>query len=118
MAYAENTKIKNNDGQIINPAENENITLLKRIFQLLKPLSIISGAGQNRLNVDVNAVGTVTAVTTVSTVTTVTGVTGVTGVTNVTTLGTLNNLGNIPAFDLMKASSRTAYNTGVRSNIN
>jgi hypothetical protein len=120
MAYGENTKIKDSLGQIIDPAQNENITFLRRIFQILKPLSIITGGGSNRLNIDVNAVTTLPTVATVTTVTTVSTVTTVTGVTNVTTVGTLNNLaavGGIPGFDLMKAASRTAYNTGIRANI-
>ena len=82
------------------------ITLLRRIFQLLKPLGVVTGGGSNRLSVDVNSVtGAVATVTTVTTVTTV---------------GTVNNqanMGGVSAFELMKAMSRTAYNSGVRANI-
>jgi hypothetical protein len=114
MAYGENTKIKNSSGQIIDPVQDENVTFFKRIIQILKPLSIITGGGSNRLNIDVNAVTTLPTVATVTTVTTVSTV------TTATTVGTLNNLaavGGIPGFDLMKAASRTAYNTGIRANI-
>jgi hypothetical protein len=120
MAYAENTKIKDSLGQVIDPAQNDNVTLLRRIFQLLKPLAVITGGGSNRLNVDVNAVTAVTTVTTVTTCSTVTNVTNLPTLANVTTVAALNNLvaiGNIPGFDLMKAASRTAYNSGIRSNI-
>lgn len=86
-----------------NLATEGGITLLRRIFQLLKPLGVVTGGGSNRLSVDVNSVtGAVATVTTV------------------TTVGTVNNQGNmggVSAFELMKAMSRTAYNSGVRANI-
>lgn len=86
-----------------NLATEGGITLLRRIFQLLKPLGVVTGGGSNRLSVDVNNVtGAVATVTTV------------------TTVGTVNNQGNmggVSAFELMKAMSRTAYNSGVRANI-
>lgn len=86
-----------------NLATEGGITLLRRIFQLLKPLGVVTGGGSNRLSVDVNNVtGAVATVTTV------------------TTVGTVNNqanMGGVSAFELMKAMSRTAYNSGVRANI-
>lgn len=91
-----------------NLATEDGITLLKRVLLLLKPLGIVTGGGSNRLSVDVNAVGTLATVTTVTTVTTT------------TTVGTVNNqanMGGVAAFDLMKAMSRSAYNTGIRSKI-
>lgn len=114
MSYFETTKIKNDQGEQINPATDEGLTLLRRIFQLLKPLGQITGAGSNRLSVDVNNItggsvavssGTVTTVSTVTTVTTV------------STVANQTNIANVSAFDLLKATSRTAYNTGNRSNI-
>ena len=117
MAYFEKTNISNTDGQAVNPAEEGSLALLRRIFQLLKPLGIITGGGSNRLSVDVNNVGTLGTVTTVSTVT---GVTTVTTVTGVTTVGTVNNqaaMGGIPAFDMMKSLSRAGYANGPRANI-
>lgn len=98
MAYFEAFRQKNSSDQVINPATEESLTLLRRIAILLKPLGQITGGGSNRLSVDVNS-GTVTTVTTVNTVTSV------------------NQLGGITTFDLLKAMSRTAYNGGVRSNI-
>ena len=86
-----------------NLATEGGITLLRRIFQLLKPLGVVTGGGSNRLSVDVNSVtGAVATVTTV------------------TTVGTVNNqanMGGVSAFELMKAMSRPAYNSGVRANI-
>lgn len=111
MAYFEKTNISNTDGQAVNPAEEGSLALLRRIFQLLKPLGIITGGGSNRLSVDVNNVGTLGTVTTV---------TGVTGVTTVTTVSTVNNqaaMGGIPAFDMMKSLSRAGYANGPRANI-
>ena len=72
--YIETTKLKDTDGNIVSPAEEGSLSLLRRIFQLLKPLGIISGNGSNRLSVDINNIsgGTVGTVSTVTTVTTVT----------------------------------------------
>ena len=83
------------------------MTWLKRIFQALKPLSVITGGGSNRLSVDINnvAAGTITTVTTVSTI------------TNAVPVGNIATIGTIPGFDLMKAMSRQAYNSGIRSKI-
>ena len=105
MSYFEKTKLTDNSGNPINPAKDESLTLLRRIFQLLKPLGIISGNGSNRLNIDVNNISTMGTVTTVTTVGTV------------STVQNQANMGGVSAFDLMKAMSRTAYNGGIRSKI-
>lgn len=107
MSYFETTKIKNSEGAVINPAQDESLTMLKRIFQALKPLGQVTGAGSNRLSVDINNIvgGLINTVTTVGTV------------TNVNTVVNLAGVGGVAAFDLMKAQSRTAFNTGNRSNI-
>jgi hypothetical protein len=55
MAYIETTKLKDADGNVVTPAKDESLTMLRRIFQLLKPLGVVSG-GTNRLSVDVNNV--------------------------------------------------------------
>lgn len=120
MAYFDRLKIKRDDDKTINPAEDESITLLRRIFQALKPLGQITGGGSNRLSVDVNS-GTVTVgnITggTLPTVTTVTTVTTTTNLTNLApgagTIGPVTGGG----FELMKAMSRQAYNSGIRANI-
>lgn len=114
MAYFESTKLKDNAGNNINPAEDDSLTLLRSIFKLLKPLGFITGSGSNRLNVDVNSVVnpvSVSSLPTLSNVTTVSTVSSVSTVTNISTIGNHN------AFDLMKSMSRTAYNTGIRSNL-
>ena len=103
MAYFEKTKITDKDGNLINPSEE--VTLLRSIFRLLKPLGMITGSQSNRLSVDVNS-GTVTI-----------GSGTVTTVTTCSTVTNIANVGNVNSFDLMKAMSRTAYNSGVRSNI-
>lgn len=96
-----------------NLAADSSITWLKRIFQALKPLGVTTGGGSNRLSLDVNNIvgGTVGTVTTVTTVATVTTVTNAINVANVATLGA------VPGFDLVKALSRQAYNSGIRARI-
>ena len=98
------------------------LSLIKLLIARVQPLSIITGAGSNRLSVDVNniiggtvtTVGTVNALTTVGTVTTVTGVTNVTNVANVANQA---QMGGVTAFGLMHAASRTAFNTGTRTRL-
>ena len=108
MAYFETTRLKDQDGNVVNPADNDSITLLRRILLLLKPLGQITGAGSNRLNIDVNAITTLPTLGAVTTVTTV------------TTVGTVTNqaqMGGVAAFELMKSMSRTGYANGIRSNL-
>jgi hypothetical protein len=112
--YIEATKVKDIDNNIVSPAEEGSLTLLRRIFQLLKPLGIITGNGSNRLNIDVNSITTLPTLAAVTTVTTVTTV------ATTTTVGTVNNqaaMGSIPAFDLMRSMSRTGYANGPRANL-
>lgn len=115
--YLESTRLKDSDNNTVSPAEEGSLSLLRRIFQLLKPLGIITGGGSNRLNIDVNNVATLGTVTTVTGVTTVTTVTTVAGVTTVSTVNNQAAMGGIPAFDMMKALSRTGYANGPRANI-
>jgi hypothetical protein len=122
MAYFEASKLKDNSGNIINPSQEESLTLLRSIFRLLKPLGFITGGGSNRLNLDVNNIvgGTITTVSNIAAGT----VTANCNINANQTLGTVSTITNIPTiggvntFDLMKAMSRTAYNSGIRSNIN
>jgi len=120
MAFFETMRLRDKDNNIISPGEEGSLTLLRRIFQLLKPLGIVTGNGSNRLNIDVNAITTLPTLANVTTVATVTGVTTVSTVTGVTTVGTVTNqaqMGTIPAFDLMRAMSRNAYSTGPRAKL-
>lgn len=110
MSYFEKEKLTDSVGNVINPATEDSITMLKRIFTLLKPLGQITGSGSNRLSIDINNAANATLGT----------VTGVTTVTTVTTVGTVTNqsqMGGIAAFEMMKELSRSAYNTGIRSRL-
>lgn len=80
---------------------SEALDLLRRIAGLLRPLQQVTGAGSNRLSVDVNS-GTISTVSTVSTVSNVAAVSAV---------------GGVGAFEMMKALSRQAYNSGIRTRI-
>lgn len=120
MAYFESTKLKDSSGDIINPAQEESLTLLRSIFRLLKPLGFITGSGSNRVSVDVNNIvgGTVTANCNINGGQTLGAVTTVSTVSTVSTITNVPTIGSVNSFDLMKAMSRTAYNSGIRSNIN
>lgn len=69
--------------------------LMRRMAQLLKPLSVVSSVS-NRLSIDVNSLPTLSTVT---------------NVTN------LNQLGGITTFQMLRDTNRAAYNTGIRANI-
>lgn len=84
---------------------DQSIWMLRKIITLLKPLGMTTGAGSNRLAVDVVIGGAVTSVGTITTVTTI------------GTLTNLTNIGNVNAFSLMKDSSRNAYANSIRSKI-
>lgn len=70
--------------------------LTRRLAQLLKPLSVVTGGGSNRLSIDVNSLPTLGTVT------------------NVTSL---NQLGGVTTFQMLRDTNRAAYNTGIRANI-
>ena len=97
------------------PVEAQSLTILQRIAALLKPLQQVTGAGSNRLSVDVNNI-TGGTISTVSTVTTVTTVTTCSTVSNVAA-STLTNIANVWGFDTAKAISRQAYNSGIRARL-
>jgi hypothetical protein len=106
MAFFERFKLNDSEGQTINPAKEESLQLLRRIFQALKPLGQITGGGSNRLSVDINNVVNFGAT-----------VAGVTNLTNLTpgngAIGPVTGGG----FELMKTLSRQSYNSGIRSRI-
>lgn len=83
---------------------DEGLTLLRRLLLLLKPLGVVTGAGSNRLSVDINSFGGQ-------------GPGNIATVNAVSSVTNQANMGGVTAFDLMKSMSRSAYNTGVRANI-
>jgi hypothetical protein len=95
----------NNIGNSIN---DQSLWMLRKITNLLKPLGMVTGSGNNRLSIDINSLPTLGTVTTVTTVT---------GVTTVSTLTNLGNIGNVNAFSLMKDTARNSYSNSMRSKI-
>ena len=123
MAFFERTKLRDVDGNTINPATEESLSLLKRILTLLKPLGNITGGGSNRLNIDVNNITngiTIAGAQTLANVTTVGTVTNLGTLTTVTTVGTVTNqaqIGGIVAFEQLRSINRVGYANGKRANI-
>jgi hypothetical protein len=82
-------EINNVAGEVINPATDESIALLRRMVKLIESQSSTDIANRQRITLDAIAAGlTLAAVTTV---------TGVTTVTTVTTVGTVNTVSNMTA---------------------
>jgi len=86
---------------VFDTSLNDALTLIRRLVKLCEPLSNIDAGGRQRVTVD-SAIATVTGVTTVGTVTTVAGITNFLG------------MGQQQFSD----NARTAYNTGLRNNLN
>lgn len=103
MPGAENIGVAVND---------QSIWMLRKIITLLKPLGMTTGAGSNRLSIDVNA-GSVN----IGSGTVNIGSGTVTTVSTVTSLTNLANIGNVNAFSLMKDSAKNAYANSIRNKI-
>jgi hypothetical protein len=108
MAYFERTNIIDERSNVVNPASEESIILLRRIAKLLESTAATDPQQRQRITLDTITAGvalpTVTAVTTVATVSAVTAVTNIAGM-----LGWNQQSFADPA--------RTAYNTGIRSQL-
>jgi len=101
ILHTEDTEFVNDDNPL--PVSGGAGGLLtRRLAQLLKPLSVVTGGGSNRLSIDVNSLPTLGTVNTVNTVNNVTSV---------------NQLGGIATFQMLRDTNRAAYNTGIRANI-
>lgn len=83
MAYFETTKVTDPIGNVVNPATEESIILLRRMVKLLESQSATDIANRQRLTLD-----SITAGVTLPTVTTVSTVSAVTGITNALPTGT------------------------------
>jgi len=96
MAYFEKTRVTDSVGDVVNPATDESIVLLRRMVKLLESQNATDIANRQRMTLDSIASGL-----TLGTVTTVTGVTtvaAVTAITNALPAGT-NNIGFINGQD-------------------
>lgn len=115
MAYFESTKLKDAQGNPINPVENEQIILLRRLIKLIESQNATDIANRQRIAID-----SITAGLTLANVTTVATVSAVTAITNALPAGT-NVIGsvNLSGADQRQFIdvSRTNYNTGIRSRL-
>lgn len=104
--YTPTSEITTQNEQVTeaNPihVSDEALWTLRKILQLLKPLQVVTGAGSNRLNIDVNNITTLQTLGTVTTVSNVSNVTNIAGMT---------------AFSLLKDTARNAYANSIRSKI-
>lgn len=95
ILHTEDTEFVNDDNPL--PVSGGAGGLLtRRLAQLLKPLSVVTGGGSNRLSIDVNSLPTLGTVNNVTSV---------------------NQLGGIATFQMLRDTNRAAYNTGIRANI-
>lgn len=96
-------KLQDSSNNIINPATDENLILLRRILRQIDSLAVVDSAQRQKVTLDAITGGlTLGAITTVTTVSTV---------TNVATLGAVD------ARYLYIDTARNAYANGVRNNL-
>lgn len=110
MAYFEVTKVADENKNVINPATDEAIALLRRLVKFFETQSATDTAQRQRITVD-----SITAGVALPTVT------AVTAITNALPAGT-NTIGNIGTVNgwnqqMFADPARTAYNTGIRSQL-
>lgn len=103
MSNTDDLQIFYDDVEVL-PATEGTLAWLKSISRLLKPLSIVTGAGSNRLSVDINNITT-------GNLSTINSVTSVTATQNQV------NMGNVAAFTMQQALLRNAFANGIRANI-
>jgi hypothetical protein len=112
MAYLNQVNTINEKGNIVNPATEEAVILLRRMVKILENQASTDTAQRQRFTLD-----SITAGLTLGTVSTVTAVTGI---TNALPAGT-NNIGSINLAGQDQKQfidiSRTNYNTGIRSKL-
>lgn len=113
MAYFEVTNVASDRNEIINPASEESIILLRRIAKILESTAAADPQQRQRFTLDAIA-GSLTLAT-------ITTVGAVTGITNALPAGT-NTIGNIGTLNgwnqqMFADPARTAYNTGIRNQL-
>lgn len=102
MAYFESTNIKDSSGNIVNPASEDSIVLLRRIVKLLESQAAVDPQQRQRITLD--------AITGSLTLSTITTVSTVSSVTNIAALNGWNQ-------QMFVDPARTAYNTGIRTQL-
>lgn len=113
MAYFEVTKVADENKNVINPATDEAIALLRRLVKFFETQSATDTAQRQRITVD-----SITAGVALPTVTTVTAVTAITNALPAGT-NTIGNIGTVNGWNqqMFADPARTAYNTGIRSQL-
>ena len=104
MAYFETTKLKDSDGNLVDPASDDAIVLLRRMVKLMESQNATDIANRQRVSVDAFT-ATVPAVTSIGGI-----------------VGALPGGGNLIGFVNQDQRqfidvARTNYNTGIRSKL-
>lgn len=97
MSYFDRTKLTNDTGVVVNPAQDETVILLRRLVKIMESQAVVDNQMRQRVTVDVMPTTTIT----VSSGT----------VSNISALGGIDSRWQIIDW------SRQAYNSGIRSNL-
>lgn len=106
MSYIEDLNLVNTDGQQINPATEETVMYLKKLVELLQPLSTQDSNQRLRVSVDAGTITTVSSITNYGASATLPIVT------------TVNQLAGVDARYLQVDTARLLYTQHIRNKLN
>jgi len=101
MSYFDRTKLTNDTGVVVNPAQDETVILLRRLVKIMESQAVVDNQMRQRVTVDVMPTTTITGTVT----------------TSLATITSLNQLAGVDSRWQLIDWSRQAYNSGIRSNL-
>jgi microcompartment protein CcmK/EutM len=117
MAYFEATKIKDSAGNLIDPVDDAQVVLLRRIVKLMESQAAVDPQQRQRITIDNVSAGITNAL--VVTQATATNLNATVSIAASQTLATVTNLAGLFSWNqqILSDPARTAYNTGIRSQL-
>lgn len=115
MSYIDLQEVKIEDaaGNVINPAQDETVILLRRLVQIAQSLAVTDSAQRQRVSIDAAPSSVTVVQPTASSLNVTAAVTSITG----GTITTVNQFAGVDIRYQMVDWARTAYNTGIRANL-
>jgi len=115
MAYFEATKIKDSAGNLIDPVDDAQVVLLRRIVKLMESQAAVDPQQRQRITID-NVTSTTGLIVTQATAT---NLNATVSIAASQTLATVTNLVGLFSWNqqILSDPARTAYNTGIRNQL-
>lgn len=99
MSYFDRTKLTNDTGVVVNPAQDETVILLRRLVKVMESQAVVDNQMRQRVTIDVMPTTTVNGTVTVGSIT------------------SMNQMAGVDSRWQIIDWSRQAYNSGIRSNL-